>query len=282
MKMECENLNYDFEVEERDVFLRISGWIVPRGYEKAENYKAIVNSENQSLLSIVSNKYQLIKHKEIVGMTRQILAERGIQDLSENITLTKNGARMFYHLDYGTPIVIKDQTGFHDLDTVSHGLRITNSYDGSMRIFIEGTGFRHICKNALTFPFEQIKRFVSAKLLCGPAGRKHIGLASLNGFEEYLRVWLDIQEHMPDIFNNIVAKELTADDFEKFDKIISSLPEIYRNRISDNLDSTDSDSLWTVYNAVTEATTHVREENKSIETLRNHSLVAAKVLALGE
>jgi len=117
---------------------------VKRGntWRELENYKAIVG-ENGQVYDIVSKRYQLVLHEEVVDAVNNILKEYRIKPIRAEPVVSFDGSKLFYD-------VILKKVHIMD-DPIYLGFRITNSYDRSMGIHINGYGMRIACSNAMIF-----------------------------------------------------------------------------------------------------------------------------------
>ncbi|MDQ7031771.1 MAG: DUF932 domain-containing protein [Desulfonauticus sp.] len=123
-----------FEVE---VAIRRGG-----AWRELSNYKAIIG-ENGQVYDIVSKRYQLIQHEDIVKAVNKVLEEYDIDPLYIKPDISIDGSKMFYN-------VILKKVNVND-DKCYLGFRITNSYDRSIGIHINGYGMRYACSNQMIF-----------------------------------------------------------------------------------------------------------------------------------
>lgn len=208
-------------------------------HEEAKNYRAVVRFDTGELLAVVSRDYELIPHKEVIELCDTYYAG---QDVSRKVKLTRNGARMF------ASYIMKDMKvniGTEDEpDMVSPRVTITNSYDASMRIWVEAGAWRLVCTNGLKIGKTLIKR-----------SRKHVGTEALDDLLDHL-------EETMEVFNSVIpvwqqwGRETIL--LEEGDEIIGNLglPEKYTEMVKDEWRNADRNTLWNLYNAVTYVMTH--------------------------
>jgi len=117
---------------------------VKRGntWRELENYKAIVG-ENGQVYDIVSDRYQLVLHEEIVNAVNKILEEYEIKPIKVEAEVSLDGSKLFYN------VILKEVSVGND--PCHLGFRITNSYDRTMGIHINGYGMRIACSNQMVF-----------------------------------------------------------------------------------------------------------------------------------
>lgn len=104
-------------------------------YIEIPNRLAVVG-ENGKVYDIVSDRYQLILHEDVVSTVRKVLKDLKI-DYEEKIRVSYDGSFM----------VARYITG--DVGEFKVGFTVTNSYDRSSGINVTGYLFRLVCKNGL-------------------------------------------------------------------------------------------------------------------------------------
>ena len=114
--------NHDFPVELQPVFTLNPVRIEDGGSgDDIRNHKAVVRQDNGKVLGIVSDKYQLLRHTEVVDAFRQILSDK---EYEEKIKVAKEGAHLF--ATYKMPSV---QIEVVKGDIVSLQFVVKNSYE---------------------------------------------------------------------------------------------------------------------------------------------------------
>ncbi len=113
--------------------------------QRADKYKAIVNSEIGKVFSIVSQDYKLIRHEDAIQQIEDVINE--FPELGKYNVKTefyKEGARMRRNYCF-KEIFVEIATR----DTVNPELQLFNSYDTSWALFVLLGAFRLICTNGL-------------------------------------------------------------------------------------------------------------------------------------
>ena len=124
------------QIEERNVFVD--------GIGAVGGYKAIVNANVGHVYDIVSDKYTVVRHEEVVDAVKAALTEYKIEPETFNVVLSgKHGARLFVKTLWEERIVSGDR--------IRLGMMVTNSYDRSMGIGASGFGLRLGCANEMVF-----------------------------------------------------------------------------------------------------------------------------------
>ena len=113
--------------------------------QRADNHKAIVNSETGKVFSIVSKDYRLIRHEDAILRVNNVIAENS--DLGEyeiSTELYNNGARMrMIYRFYETSTEIAKG------DFINPELNLFNSYDATWPFIVLLGAFRVVCMNGL-------------------------------------------------------------------------------------------------------------------------------------
>jgi hypothetical protein len=127
---------YDFPVEIQDIYLK-------NGVKLAKN-KAVVRTDSDTSISVVSSKYNLIRHTEVMDAVMPFMRQFG--DAVEKITTEKDGARVVATYDFKNKTIVGPKVG----DVI--GLRIhgINSYDRSGLFCLKIGGMVLQCKNGMT------------------------------------------------------------------------------------------------------------------------------------
>lgn len=233
------------EAELRDVW--VDGRVVDR-------YKAVVNKRTGHVYSIQSRLYQLIQHRDVANAVREELRARNYTP-EEVISFEKAGARMFMR----TLIKEDDICG----DKIRWGVLITNSYDGSMGIWMAGYGVRTGCLNQMVLGREVLLEYTI-----------HMGRVE-EKIRDGIEKVLDGLEEVRDIV--IAAMESKISAVEAVE-IINNFPisKVHKERIAGLVEKYASVSLdleapaesaeitrWNLYNAFTEAITYATKLSDS-------------------
>lgn len=127
---------YNFPVELTSIATRYKGTSV-----KIPSRKAVLRTDTLYPLGIVSTKYALLKHEDVInGFRKALQNERYV----ESIQVTKNGAHLYatYSLPQHTVEVTPG-------DRISLQFVVKNSYDGSNALQIALGAFRIVCSNGM-------------------------------------------------------------------------------------------------------------------------------------
>jgi len=117
---------------------QIKGWV------------AVVNARTREVYNIPTDSYTLVQHKTVYEIALDEL-EKTFGKVESNVTFTHRGARMYARFLIDKWVEVRNN------DPIRPGFLVTNSYDGSMGIWIAGYFFRKVCSNGLVMPTEILK-----------------------------------------------------------------------------------------------------------------------------
>jgi len=144
-----------FPVDERDVSFishsKFFDWKTKSYVRKptdklADQYKAIVRYDNNSLISIVNRNYKLVPNKDLIDQLMEQL-ERTDQkyEIDKHHSFVRDN-RMRLHIVF-PELTIKDDSD----EGIALSLYLHNSYDMSEGIRMYWGAIRHICTNGMVF-----------------------------------------------------------------------------------------------------------------------------------
>ncbi len=247
---------YDFEVEMVPIYthdkLLVSGH--EHGFVEAPKRRAILRTDNHAILGVVSEKYKILPHKQVVDAFRSVLSEHG--DVKEKISVTKGGARL--NLTYTLPSV---QYEVRPGDFVSLQLMAVNSYDGLRMLQVVFGAFRLICANGAIVG----ERFINIE-------QRHVGKVGLDVASLAQQVGMltkAFKDTMP-TFKRMVDTDagIGTDTLrgEAFSEDVVAIPEYLIAAAYDEFVRAKDGSVWGYFNAFTYAITHkMRRESPDLQ-----------------
>jgi len=240
------NQNYDFPVEFHPIkttqtSLHNPGFVIP-------GKLAVVRTDTNTPLAIVSDKYSFIEHSKVVDGFRSALGDTYSE---EKISLQKDGARLF--LKYTMKIQDEVKTG----DLVGMQLLAKNSYDGSSQLQLSLGAIRLVCQNGMVIN-KSIVEF----------SQKHIGHSyTLDRGEVEEKISLlvtNFKKIMPVMQTMTVTKVNRAAD-EMFTPENLKLPAYIVASAKEEYLREGDDTQWGFYNSLTYAITHkMRKESPGL------------------
>lgn len=239
--------NYDFPT--KVVPVEADSIVIPYRF-------AVIRTDTNQPLGIISNRYQLMPHKEVLEKTREALIQDKLK-FQERVNVTKNGAHCL--IEYTFPDAKGEiRTG----DFISLQITIINSYDASTSIRFLLGALRLVCSNGLVFGKE-----------LAYYSQRHTSGLDVTVIQEKFR---DVSKYfnkravptMGKMSNLKLSIEKSNQLFEKYkDKnifpqwLVDSAQEHYQ---------TEEYTVWNFYNAFAYAISHGRSR-MNIETKVEHS-----------
>ena len=243
--------DYDFPVELQPISTHPGGFIVP-------NRLAVIRTDTMRPIAVVSKKYTLLPHAEVVDAMRETL--RG-QETDEKIALTHNGARM--HLEITLPNITLKVEG----DEIAMRLVVANSYDGSRKVNIAFGAYRLVCSNGMIIG----RRMVSVS-------RRHVGAVSIEVQQMRKQMTMLTAQFTATapLLQKMAATQLTAPK-KFFDATSLRIPTYLAKVAREQFKKEEDGTVWDAYNALTFAITHkLRRANPELATrLGKHAWSAA-------
>lgn len=135
----------DWKVEQRDVCTD-SGVMI-------SGYKANIRDRDQSILGVVSDRYQVVQNEEAFAFTDELLGE-GVE--YETAGSLQGGRKTFILAKLPQRFIIAG-------DEITPYFVIMNSHDGSCAIKAAMTPVRVVCQNTLNLAFRTAKRTWTTK-----------------------------------------------------------------------------------------------------------------------
>ena len=112
-------------------------------YRKESGYKALVNDKTKKTISIVSNAYQPIQHKDVWDEASKHKKYKIVKG-----QLYNRGRVFMIEIIDRKPAKVELVPG----DYMESRVRIFNSYDGSKALTVQSYGIRLVCSNGMVAP----------------------------------------------------------------------------------------------------------------------------------
>lgn len=230
--------------------------------------KIVLRTDTRQPLGIVGNRYEALPNRELFPKVEEALNKLGI-DQKVIYEQRNNGARCFMYLDF--PGISKE---IKKGDVVSAGLRVQNSFDGSLKAGLSLFAKRLVCSNGMTASenitsiTQRHTRNVNVNIIT--SGIKE----NLRQFNEVLiPFWNALNEYdVKDEAYHIIDELVPSREDRKEDPEVGRralLPTKYREDIINRYNQsqfrgdTRNGSMWDLYNTFTEVATHVISKNVS-------------------
>ena len=237
---------------ERDIYFSLEDFSYVSSeleLRRTSQYKAIV-TENDKLVSIVSKKYKLIQHTEVLDKL----------EISSKLFKESVIYKSFYPLDtkavmYAT-LMFKNnmQIEIKPKDTVSFGIQVINSVDSSQSLTVLPFSLRLVCKNGMTH-----KEFISKTM------KKHYDSATeiLDNLTNIILETVEKLYPLANLYKEYANTPLSCSLNEI--KSIKLIPEKYKSKVY----TTKIETVWDLFNVLTQLNTHDPRRNLNTKSQFN-------------
>ncbi len=233
-----------FDIEEIPLFEKYTATESDIDPTVFEGYKGLINKDNNTQISIVSDKYHVVKNLDVLEHFEKLLNEQEIKFEYGFATTARNGRKTV--MEIILPEMVIDLGGG---DTQEMRLYIQNSFDGGNSVKLEMGFFRHLCSNMALMQGSADVQYKTS----------HIGNATdriKTEFDFYITSRFDdAKDFITSLQNNSIenVEEFINDEDNKImsDRDRKKVLEIY-NTYYQNFNNT----LYGVYQAYTQFITH--------------------------
>ena len=241
----------DYRIEHRDLY-----YPIPTHTAKAHGYKAVVNCENQAILGITGENYQIIQNVESFDFFDVVIGEG--QAVYHTAGALGKGERVWILAKLPNDIVVKN-------DNIEKYLCLTNSHDGKNSLKLYFTPVRVVCQNTLNFSLKDAGQGISIRHTGNikskiDEARRILGLSInfYNQFETIVNQLADVELNVKQAetyFTKVLSikedEEVSTKTQNKLDTFLSLF-----ERGLGNDEKSIRHTAWTAYNAVTEYVDH--------------------------
>ena len=144
--------------------------------KEISGYKANMRDSDQSILGIVSDRYQIVQNSEAFEFTDSLLDEGVVYETAGSL---RDGKQIWLLARMPSTTILGD-----DVDPY---LCFTNTFDGSGAIRVCATPIRVVCNNTLNLALETTKRSWSTRHVGDLAGKMHQAKETLGLAQEYMK-----------------------------------------------------------------------------------------------
>lgn len=229
--------NLDWEVEQRPIYYPdVDGKLL-----RFEDRVAIIRSDNGFPLGVVSEEYETVQNKELLGMVKP-LVEEGILTI-ENIGYLNNGAKVFIQSRVAKEfkVVGEDYSAF---------VTLLNGHIGNSCVAIGSSNIRVICNNTFSMAYSSLaEKYRHSE---GVNERILESKAVIDYVDESMAAYAVNAE-------KIASAKCSKSQFHKFlestyekeiknmrDSFVDQLNKLFYNGVG-----TDGETLYDAFNAVT-------------------------------
>ena len=230
--------------------------------------RALVRTDTDEVLNVVSDKYKLVPHQDVLLPVAQALQEMGLAVESEQADVSQNGAYIMY-----TWILADNPVDVAKGDRVHWAITLRNSYNYEAPLEFSFGAYRLICSNGLRIPAEQ------GESISG--GKHRQGLDVEHALFE-LRNFLAMRADTLKRWKDWDSQKITAENFDTVLDGFKELSKAARAEIALRFATNGKRlTLWTAYNAMTWYITHQVSTTADRDALVRHTLHTRALRAMG-
>lgn len=207
---------------------------------------AVVREDTGEALAVVSTKYRLIPHQELLSVVQSATRTLDVGPVPRGVYVDRGGARM--RALYKFPGLTSTITG---MDGVCPCVKLTNTYDGTSRVGVQIGAFRFVCTNLAVG---------GGGAFAGGFLAVHTGEIPVGEITERLESYLTGFQKIVATYRAWADQDL---DRHRFREILNTFPKRARDRIELETKRTGAYTVFHAYNAATAYATH---EMRSVRT----------------
>jgi len=224
--------------------------------KKVDGFKVIWNTDKDEAVTVVSNRYNLVQHEEVVSAVADAIQNLNI---SANARVRNGGNRIFVDIEFDNAKLYVKEVG----EEFIGGIRVINSYDRTTGIIVAPRLLRLSCSNGMVVQHGFIKGY----------NIKHTAKLEKDfqaTIELMVKDMIDNNDKLKALVNDCIGDSIEWELMEKILKSVSGAKKHFE-AIKEILDN-DSKSLheltrWDLYNAFTNYATHGEQLSPNVENL---------------
>lgn len=216
------------------------------GYRPVARRRAVVREDTGQVIAVVSDRYRLIPHREILDTVEAALAPLDVGPVPRGVYVDRQGARMRAVFKFPA-LALPVRQG----DEICPCLKIQNSYDGTSRITVHIGAFRFVCTNLAVG---------GGGAFAGGFMSVHAGEIPLEAVASQLAAYLEGFEAIVALYAAWAGMPLEP---EPVREILATLPDRARKALTGAVAAPEVRTVWDGYNAATHYATH---ETRSVRT----------------
>jgi phage/plasmid-like protein (TIGR03299 family) len=135
----------DYEVLKRPIYCYSPANMMVQ--KTIKNKKALIRSDTDDVLSVVSDRYNVVQPKEVMEFFRDLIEDQGFKMHTAGVL--KDGNRVWALAETGKEFAVNGQ------DRIGGYLMLATSYDGKFSTTAQFTSVRVVCNNTLSWSLNQ-------------------------------------------------------------------------------------------------------------------------------
>lgn len=234
--------NYNFPVELQPIYFGDNLEI--------KDKKAVIRTDTNTPLGVVSNGYGLVNHAAVVDAFREAGKKYNIK---EQIALTNDGRDLYYKM-----LFPKVEMTVAKGDVVQMALTIKNSYSGHGSLAIIFQAMRLVCLNGMVIGSKFLQFNYRHMGEVGGFANKDMIEGASAAFKHHIKMF---GEKTPVISQMAKTEFLPSDTYFNTDFV--KMPEYLLDVAQEKFENEQMLSVWGYYNSLTYAITHKQKKEEA-------------------
>lgn len=219
------------------------GFNIGGSFKNAEKYKGIFNNSQERLASIVSKKYKVIQHRDVLSAVTQTLGK---------LKLDVSGIVKTFNETMQADLVFKDE-GLRlkdDATGIMLGFRVLNSYDKTSSFRLEAYAYRIVCNNGMAFG-----NVLETRSVTFHTGQQKTFETIEAITEKFIVAMINNQEKLQLLINKSFEESIAWENVEPILEKLLTI-EKHKKAIMAKLTIGQELTRWNLYNALTDYLSH--------------------------
>ena len=218
--------------------------------QQSKHHKAVYNINKGQIAAVVSDRYKLVQHREMVRAVSAAITDLNINAAAE---VKEANNRLFVDIEFADSKLYVDKG-----EEFIAGLRIINSYDKSTGITVTPRLKRLVCLNGMVIQTGFVREYSITHI-------KSLREDFSAVVEKMLNAMINNNDKLKAMVNDCIGDSI---EWELLDKILSRLcwhTTKHIDAIKKKLAEIEKPTRWDVYNAFTNYATHGQHIKPNVE-----------------
>jgi hypothetical protein len=208
---------------------------------------AVVRNDNDMALSIVSDRYTVVEHQDILDAVQLAIFNLGMARVPSGVFVDKGGARMraLYKFPDLARVINRAQS-----DAICPCIKIENTYDGSSRVSVHIGAFRLVCTNLAVG---------GGGVFAGGFMSIHVGKIDVKEVGQQLQNYLSGFEQIVETYRRWLNQTLLSWDYlaseNTLNLALDAVPKKHKEAIIKRVP--ERATVYDAFNAATDYATHL-------------------------
>jgi len=218
--------------------------------QESKQHRAVYNINKGQIAAVVSDRYKLVQHGEMVRAVSAAISDLNIKATAE---VKEANNRLFVDIEFADSKLYVDKG-----EEFIAGLRIINSYDKSTGITVTPRLKRLVCLNGMVIQTGFVREYSITHI-------KSLREDFVGVVEKMLNAMINNNEKLKAMVNDCIGDSI---EWELLDKILGRLcwhTTKHVDAIKKKLAGIEKPTRWDVYNAFTAYATHGEHIKPNVE-----------------